>query len=116
MRNIIVKVADKFEPFYYIVYITTTREAPVKDNDLPREIPEDTNTGSIQCYPTPTKDEINIIVNDINLLMKKPRLKIYNSFAELIYAKIVKSTKEIINVSDLAYGLYFLQISEGKTT
>lgn len=114
MRNIIVKVADKLEPFYYIVYITTTREAQLDKNNFTEDMPVKCSDGSVQCYPTPTKDEINIVLNDINLLTKNPRLKIYDSFAKLIYAKMMKSTKEIIDVSRLAYGLYFLQISEGK--
>lgn len=114
MRNIIVKVADKLQPFYYIMYITTPEAHLLKNNDSSEEKPIPAKNGCIECYPNPKKDEINIIVNDEKLLLKNPRLKIYNSFAELIYAKIVKSTKEIINVSELTYGLYFLQISEGK--
>ncbi len=72
-------------------------------------------SSSIVIYPNPTKDFINIKIN--NLKDKNIIIEIFNITSQIIYSKQVLSVNaqnnciEKINLSDYSKGVYFLKIT-----
>ena len=103
------------EPDVYTVQVidandcVATHEFAVIESDL-----DDLNTASIQLYPNPTNESVNI---KIPVEYQDAFVSIYNSMGQLIYQE-KRTGNQLINipVQQWATGLYFveLQIGENK--
>ncbi len=69
-----------------------------------------TSNGSVLIFPNPTFNQITIKSEDEEIL----DISIYNSVGQLIRKELVSGRLKIMNVSGLASGVYFFEVS--KTT
>ena len=75
---------------------------------------EETKTESIGVYPNPAKDNINIEIHSSSKA-KNVSYKIMNVLGEVVLQSEITNPKSEINVSELAKGLYFVEITtDGK--
>jgi uncharacterized delta-60 repeat protein len=65
------------------------------------------NENTFKLYPNPTKDFITIEMNALD----NAKLKIFDVNGQFILSKELKTTSNIINISQLASGIYMFQIS-----
>jgi hypothetical protein len=65
----------------------------------------------INIYPNPANSEITIKVDDFK---GNSTIEIYNAVGQIVYTGDLKNTEQKINISDLADGIYYIKISEGK--
>lgn len=70
------------------------------------------NETSINIYPNPAKDIINIQLNNINT--QNAYLLIYDTLGQLVLKEKITSDQQTINTQILASGMYTINISDGK--
>lgn len=92
-------------------------EADFIFNVAPRNFLSSTNQEEIvelEVYPNPSSHEININLNSAK--NSKARIEIFDTHGKLMKAHaIYKSSNERIEISDLASGLYFINIYQDKS-
>jgi hypothetical protein len=85
-------------------------EAALKWIQSATDIVESDNPTTLEVYPNPAIDFININVD------KPGNATIYNSTGYKLYSVVLNNTNNRINVSDLSTGLYFIEYQNGQQT
>ncbi|WP_025741995.1 carbohydrate-binding protein [Aquimarina pacifica] len=70
---------------------------------------------SMILYPNPSKKGIYLQIPKITST-SNPTYYIYNSIGNIVKSNTIKETQEIIDISQLAQGVYFLHVQDGKIT
>lgn len=65
---------------------------------------------TLNLYPNPTSN--TLVIDSENL--KEFSIKIFSSTGVLVY-EAIKNTNDIINVSNLSSGVYFVQLNDGSS-
>lgn len=114
-RNIVLKPADHLTPFSY-TFSLSNYPGPQKVISIAPILLLEQNSpiGKIQIYSEAADDQLNILFPSNEWMNPQSRIKIFNSLNKLIYAKILKSKEEPVNLRALPNGLFFLQISDKK--
>ena len=68
-------------------------------------INETSNTDMINIYPNPAKDVLNVFASE-----KIHRLKVMNTFGQVIISNYVNCSNTTVNTANLANGMYYIQI------
>ena len=76
-------------------------------------IHEMTNSFSFNVYPNPATDHLTIEFPSSDV--SKTTLQIFNTIGELMYSSTTTNQKTDIYVASYASGIYFIQISNGKS-
>jgi hypothetical protein len=114
-RNIVLRSADHLTPFSYTFNITNYITAPKVIHMAPFLLLEQpTQSGKISFYSDHQKDTLHIQFAENGRITPGRRFKIYNSLNKLIYAKLITSNVESVNLEHFSNGLYYLQISHKK--
>lgn len=95
------KIRNENDTVIFKIAITTT---PLSNIDKLNKI-------NIKIFPNPVNDYI--IIRNYESLNRDYKIKIYDYSGNII--KIITSNKEGIFVGDLETGIYFLEISDGKS-
>lgn len=73
-------------------------------------------TGTMQLYPNPSNDLINIDLSSIEIEINNPSIQILNSLGEVILKKSITDKVMSVDVSKLEQGIYFLQVKGSNFT
>lgn len=68
------------------------------------------SSNSIKVYPNPVVNELNISLNAAN-----SRISIYNISGQKLMEKMTRENNAKINFSNLAKGVYFVKVNDGKS-
>lgn len=60
----------------------------------------------IQLYPNPAIDQLTII----NSFVGNASMKIVNGAGEIVHQELMKSNQQVINVKNLASGIYYIEV------
>ncbi|MHB8259873.1 MAG: T9SS type A sorting domain-containing protein [Bacteroidia bacterium] len=71
------------------------------------------NVSSINLYPNPAKDEINLSISQFDH-SKANSVEVYNTIGECVHRQTITSSNSQINVSNLAEGVYNISIISGE--
>lgn len=63
---------------------------------------------SLTLYPNPVVDQLTVALN--TNLSEKVTLRVINSTGQLVTTKEMQTNRAVISTSDLAKGIYFVQI------
>lgn len=66
-------------------------------------VAEQKNESSLLFYPNPTQNQLTVEA------VENTQILIYTSTGELVYSTVASSNKTVLDVSDFANGIYFLQ-------
>lgn len=83
---------------------------PVREVSNPLGINEQILENEILLYPNPAKDKLNLKWNNSNNIS----VIIYNSIGQELSTVFLSKQNEIIDISELENGLYFLKIIDGN--
>ncbi|UZR99184.1 InlB B-repeat-containing protein (plasmid) [Chondrinema litorale] len=73
---------------------------------------EDLITKQLKIYPNPTADFLYIDTNYTGNTLEELDIKIFNNFGQTVYQSSNSMSNLIIDTSDFASGMYFVQINE----
>lgn len=99
-------VADSvvFDPDLWLV---------TKNNSLTMGVKEDLNTSSISIFPNPTEDFLNI-KNDLTTTLQ---WSVFSCEGRLLLSGSAQASQlQTIDITALAKGLYFIKLSDSKTS
>jgi hypothetical protein len=85
---------------------------PVAEVSNPLGINENSFKNKIILYPNPAKDKLNLKWNGLNDIS----VTIYNSIGQELSTILLPKQNEIIDITGLQDGLYFLKIIDGNKT
>jgi hypothetical protein len=71
------------------------------------------SANDVILYPNPSKDIVTI--NITQPILSPIQINIYDNAGRLVFDKIIKENKTVIDVSALAKGTYFFEIKQNKT-
>jgi len=76
---------------------------------------EMTNSADYIIFPNPVKDVFSVKLKDKNnTSVFKTELKIYSSTGELVKSKLITNSDDLINISALPSGIYFVRLISEK--
>ncbi len=76
-----------------------------------------TTSLSVNLYPNPTADEINILIEDFNLNdANSYQLKIFNLLGEHVLSTDLKEANSRIDLNEFGKGVYLLYLTKGTET
>ncbi len=75
------------------------------------QYPNSQEIPGFKLYPNPTFDNVVYITTSLNA---QKEISVYDIFGEVVIRDVIKNN--ILNISDLAPGVYVLQVIENKKT
>ena len=90
------------------MYVTNENKFYYEQSTLSTSIYENSNS-TISVFPNPASDQISIEANEY---LMGSEFAIYNSFGKSVRKGSITSKETIVNLNDLATGIYYLIISD----
>lgn len=85
-----------------------------KDSSSVKEFPKILMSEGISVYPNPTKDVINVSINDYNASQKN-NLTLIDAKGNEILSQTISSQKTEFNLSHIKAGVYYFKVVKNET-
>lgn len=93
------------------VYGPTTTPQTLCNNGVSDVAPVNAANQGIKLFPNPATSQISIELEDVN---KECTVSIYNTNGELVFNKIVTSSKTVVDTQNFSKGAYLVKIDNGS--